>query len=187
MSTDPVAGLVGRAAEGDEDAWNGLVERFSGLVWAIARGYRLDTADAADVSQTVWLRLVEHLGRLRDPSRVGAWIATATRRECLRVARVAGRYVLTDSEDDLEAEPDDDAAGRRLLRQERDTVLWREFEHLSARCRALLRVLVADPTPSYEEVAAALDMPIGSIGPTRARCLEQLRGRIAVEGITGVG
>jgi RNA polymerase sigma factor (sigma-70 family) len=182
VSDDELASWVHAAAAGDAGAWESLVDRFGGLVWSIARAHRLSEADAADVSQTAWLRLVEHLGRIRQPERVGAWLAATARNECLRVLRLSGRQVLTG--DELEA-VDDNARppGAELLRAERDTALWRAFGTLTPRCQALLRVLVADPAPSYEELASALGMPIGSLGPTRARCLERLRRHPDIAGI----
>jgi RNA polymerase sigma factor (sigma-70 family) len=178
-----VANLVRAAAGGDVLAWEELVERFAGLVWAITRAYRLSPTDAADVSQTAWLRLVEHLHRLREPGRVGAWLAATTRRECLLVQKRARRLVPTEADaldrPDL-AEP---GALVALIESERDAMLWRAFERLDDRCRMLLRLLMADPTPSYDEVAAAVDMPPASIGPTRSRCLQRLRTRLATSGI----
>lgn len=188
-SADPLreaelGSLVRAAAAGDQGAWERLVAQFGSLVWSIARAHRLSDADAADVSQTTWLRLVEHLERIRQPERVGAWLAATARNECLRVLRLSGRQVLTG--DELEAVDEDaPAAAAGLLRAERDAALWRAFRTLTARCQALLRVLVADPAPSYEELSAALAMPIGSIGPTRARCLERLRRHPDIEGILG--
>lgn len=169
------------AAEGDQAAWNGLVDRYNGLVWSVARAHRLPTADASDVVQTTWLRLVEHLDRLQDPERVGAWLATTARREALRALRGAARQVVTG---ELPESGSDAFVGAALLIAERDRALWQAFGGLSERCQALLRILVADPPPSYEEVGAALEMPIGSIGPTRARCLERLRGLAEGEGVT---
>src|SRR4051794_4680020 len=156
-----VADLVRAAAEGDRDAWNALVDRFNGLVWSVARSHRLSTIDASDVVQTTWLRLVEHLGRLQDPERVGAWLATTARRESLRTLRQSVRQVPTEELPEAAGDPQPDAA---LLAQERDRALWQAFGGLSERCQTLLRILVADPPPSYEEISAALDMPIGSIG-----------------------
>ena len=176
--------LVRDAAAGDQAAWNRLVERFNGLVWAVVRAHRLAGADASDVVQTTWLRLVEHLDRLQDPERVGAWLATTARRECLRTLRVSARILPTETE--LLPDPGTDAPlGAALLSQERDRALWEAFGGLSERCQALLRLLVTDPPPSYEDVGAALDMPIGSIGPTRQRCLERLRGLAETAGVTG--
>jgi RNA polymerase sigma factor (sigma-70 family) len=179
----PNAQLVYAAAQGDQQAWDALVERYAGRVWAIARGvYRLGPTDAADVSQTTWLRLVENLNRIRDPESVGAWLAETAKNECLRLLRHAGRFVL-DGEVDLDAVANDPPPGAEMFLTERDDALWRAIEGLSERCRSLMRLLMADPAPSYDEVAAVLDMPIGSIGPTRARCLDQLRRRPEIAGI----
>src|SRR6478609_6605842 len=176
-----VAELVRAAAEGDQAAWHGLVDRYNGLVWSVARAHRLSTVDASDVVQTTWLRLVEHLGRLQEPERVGAWLATTARRECLRTLRHSARLLPTDEVPEVVVETRVDAA---LLIEERDRLLWQAFGGLSERCQTLLRILVADPPPSYEEIGAALDMPIGSIGPTRARCLERVRGLAEGGGVT---
>ena len=175
--------LVRAAGQGEQRAWDALVARYSGLVWSIARGHRLDGADAADVSQTAWLRLVENLARIRDPDRVGAWLAATTRNECLRVLRRSGRQVPTDLDGDeeplIEVGPEVD---ERLLVGERDEELRQAFAAVSARCQVLLRLLIADPPMSYDEIAATLDMAVGSIGPTRARCLEQLRRKARITG-----
>ncbi len=167
--------LVKSAAGGDPAAWQALVESFSGLIWSIARGYRLGSADAADVVQTVWLRLAEHLGRIENPDHIGAWLATTARRESLRIARGGAQ---TD-----EASPEQAVlqAEQARLDAQRARRLWRAFSELSARCQQLLRVLIATPPPTYAEAAAALGVPVGSIGPTRARCLQQLRRRLAGE------
>ena len=169
--------LVRAAAEGDQAAWSEIVDRFQGLVWATARAHRLSRADAADVAQTTWLRLVEHLGRIREPERLGAWLATTARRECLRHIRLHGREVPSDEADVFESQSDD-APELALLAAERDTALWRAFGKLSQRCQALLRLLVSQEEPSYEEIGDALDMPVGAIGPTRMRCLERLRENV---------
>ena len=176
-----VAELVQAAADGDRDAWDALVDRFNGLVWSVARSHRLSTVDASDVVQTTWLRLVENLSRLQDPERVGAWLATTARRESLRTLRQSARLLPTEELPEVTEDAKVDAA---LLVEERDRALWQAFGGLSERCRALLRILVADPPPSYEDISAALDMPIGSIGPTRQRCLERLRGLAEGEGVT---
>ena len=173
-ATTDVAALVRAAAAGDERAWSALVDRYSKLIWAIARNHRLGADDAAEVSQTTWLRLAEHIDRLQDPSKVGGWLATTARHESLRVLRGAGRQVPMG--DDM-PEPDHPAPAidEELLRNERDGMLWQAFSRLPARDQALLRLLVSDPMPSYEEIGAAMGMPGGSVGPTRARCLERLR------------
>ena len=171
-----VSALVRGAAEGDEDAWAALVERFSGLVWSVTRGFRLSHHDAAEVSQTAWLQLVEHLGDIREPERVGAWLATTTRRLCLTTLRKAGRAVPVELDDGCLVSPDRTAElDTALDASQRRAALSRALEDLPEPGQALLRLLSSDPAPSYAEAAAALDMPIGSIGPTRARCLERLR------------
>jgi RNA polymerase sigma factor (sigma-70 family) len=174
QQSDPIAQLVRRATDGSPDAWGALVDRFSGALWAIAAGHRLNAADAADVFQTTWLRLVEHLDDLNDLERVGAWLATTARRECLRVLRLAQRQILVG--DDL-PEPATDASEpiADLMRAERDAMLREAISRLRAADQALLCMLTAAPALSYREIAASLEMPIGSIGPTRARCLERLR------------
>jgi RNA polymerase sigma factor (sigma-70 family) len=183
MQTDEagrVAALVAAAAGGDEGAWCKLVDHFGGLVWSVIRGYRMSAADAADVSQTTWLRLAEHIHKVRDPERIGAWLATTAGRECLRLIRHNQRAVPSD--DVFLAEvPDADPAvapETRVLTLERDGELWEAFSELPEKAQMLLRLLFADPPPSYEEISEATGMPIGSIGPTRGRYLAQLKGRI---------
>lgn len=176
MGEGDVGALVASAADGEAAAWEALVDRYAGLVWGVARALGLDAVDAADVSQTTWLRLAEHLPRLREPERVGAWLAVTARREAVRTRQRSARVVLDswcgegpDDEDDLDT---------ALLRDERDALLWRTFSSLSEPCKALLRVLMSDPPPSYVEVGAALEMPVGSIGPRRQRCLQALRRQL---------
>ncbi len=183
MPESAAAALVLAAADGDQRAWNELVERFSGLVWAIARAHRLGPADAADVSQTTWLRLVEHLGRLRDPEHVGGWLATTARHECLRVIRRANRELPDDTLDsDLDPKGEHAPSPESVvLSNERRSLLWQALARLSQRCQLLLRALAAAPQPSYADVSAALAIPVGSIGPTRARCLEHLRKELQTQ------
>jgi RNA polymerase sigma factor (sigma-70 family) len=176
---------IADARAGDQDAWDALVHRFNGLVWAVARGYGLDASEASDVAQTTWLRLVEHLDRIREPERLGGWLATTAQREAFRVLRRAGRQYPTEDLDSLDNTDRPDATPEhRVLDTERDRILWECVEELPPRCRTLLRALVADPRPSYDEVSAALSMRKGSIGPTRARCLDCLRRQLARAGIT---
>jgi len=175
--------LVKAAAAGDEMAWRALVEEFSSLVWAVSRSFRLGSADAGDVYQTVWLRLAEHLGQIQNPGQLGAWLATTARRESLRLIRSRTRSVPMDDAalsdfiraDDATPEQAVLEAEQARLESERAKQLWRAFSELSERCQQFLRVLMAKHRPSYTEAAAALDVPVGSVGPTRARCLQQLR------------
>jgi RNA polymerase sigma factor (sigma-70 family) len=171
-----VAALVAGAAEGDQEAWAALVERFSGLVWSVTRGFRLSHHDAAEVSQTAWLQLLEHLHDIREPERVGAWLATTTRRLCLTTIRKAGRAVPVDLDEGYLVSPDTTVElDTAIDADQRRAALARALENLPEPGQALLRLLASDPAPSYAEAAAMLQMPIGSIGPTRARCLERLR------------
>ena len=178
--SERVAGLVAAAAREDEAAWGELVDLFAGLVWSVIKGYRLSNADAADVSQTTWLRLAEHIGRVREPERIGAWLATTAGRECFRLLRQNRRSVPNDDLA-LTETPDRDPAGQpeaRVVHLERDTELWAAFSELPKKAQILLRLLFADPAPSYEQISEAMGMPIGSIGPTRGRYLTQLRARV---------
>lgn len=177
---EAVAGLVLRAAAGDRLAWEGLVDRFGGVVWAVARGFRLSTSDCGDVSQATWLRLVEHIDRLRDPARVGAWLATTARRECLRCIARRDRWVLSGDGAILDAVADaGPAVDDALLAQENAHAVREALGTLPPAWRRLMELLMADPCPSYDEISRRLGMPVGSIGPTRGRCLERMRAAIS--------
>lgn len=177
MTDVSVTELFRRAEAGDQAAWNALVDRYTKLLWSVARAHRLGDADAADVVQTTWMRLVEHFGRIQDPACLPGWLATTARRECLRTLRSAGHRLFADDEHAILDLVDERCApvDARLLAEERDIALWRCFEKLSARCQVLLRILMATPPPDYATVSATLGIPTGSIGPTRGRCLDQLR------------
>lgn len=174
------ADLVRRAAAGDQAAWTALTDRYTNLLWSVARAMRLTEADAADAVQATWLRLVEKLGTIRDPERLPGWLSTTIRRECLAVLRQRTKVVPTEDFDELPADETAAAVDGRILKDERDAALWRAFEQISQQCRSLLRVLMADPPPSYATVSVVLDMPVGGIGPTRQRCLNTLRRIMAV-------
>ncbi|GIG92738.1 RNA polymerase sigma factor [Plantactinospora endophytica] len=187
-----LAGLVSAAANGDEPAWAELVRRYAPLVLSVIRAHRLNRTDAADVNQTVWLRLVEHLGRVREPAALATWLATTTRRECYRLVRIGRRTQPFDPLDDaVEATigallpQDPSAPDENLLRAERRQALRDGFGQLPARCRELLSLLVSDPPASYREIAERLGMPIGSIGPSQARCLRKLRNSPALAAFVG--
>jgi RNA polymerase sigma factor (sigma-70 family) len=183
---DDVAHLVSNAISGDQAAWSEIVDRFGARVWAICRAHRLSQADAADVFQQTWLRVLEHLDSLRDPARLGAWIGTTCRHEALAAIRRAKRSQPVGDPDllDRAAGPAGDPEAPIVI-ADRNAELWKAFGRLSLRCQEVLRVLVVDVLegrPSYELAAAALGIPIGSLGPTRGRCLAQLRGFLT-EGI----
>jgi len=171
------ARLVSAAAGGDQRAWEDLIGRFSGVVLSVTQAHRLRPCDAADVSQTTWLRFLENVHKLRHPGRAGAWLATTARRECLRVLRRSGRELPTAEAIGLAVADDDAHPEDALLDGEHEELFWEAFGTLPQRSQDLLRLLM-DESRSYEEISRLLDMPIGSIGPTRGRCLDQLRRKI---------
>jgi RNA polymerase sigma factor (sigma-70 family) len=175
-SDGDITRIVSAAAAGDQQSWDLLVARYSGLLWGVTRAHRLGTADAADVVQTTWLRLVEHLPQIRKPEGIGSWLATTARRECLGLLRSGARCQPSEEMELLvDAGAEHAELDSALLTAERDAELWAAFNRLPTRDQALLRLLAVDSPPSYQEISAALGMPIGSIGPTRARSLERLR------------
>ncbi|WP_281275496.1 sigma-70 family RNA polymerase sigma factor [Saccharothrix australiensis] len=160
-----------------------MVDRYAPLVRAVIHRHRLRPADAADVNQTLWLRLVERIDGLRDPEALPGWIATTTRNECLRVLRAHRRTLPYDPlSDDEPVSPVDAVADldEELEAAQRRQALREGFRALSEQCRRLLATLMADPPPSYAAVGEELGMPVGSVGPTRVRCLDKLRRTPAV-------
>lgn len=179
MRDDPsVVALVSRAAGSDEAAWHELVERYAPLVWAICVRHRLSGTDIEDVGQTVWLGLVEQLGRLREPAALPGWLATTTQRECLRVRRASRRCEPFGVDPEAVGLPSGTGAAvieEEIIRAERNALLRAALAELPPGCRRLLTLLMREPPPSYQEVSAILSIRPGSIGPTRARCLQRLR------------
>jgi RNA polymerase sigma factor (sigma-70 family) len=178
MSEDrPVTDLVTRARHGDKRAWDDLVERYAPLVWSICRRHQLRDADANDVQQSVWQQLVSQLDKIGDLAALPGWLATATRRECRRLLRAArgspaAGYVL-----DAETITDQQAgmAEQELLAAERHAALREAFTRLSPCCQQLISMLTEDPPAPYAQISASLNIPVGSIGPRRGRCLDKLR------------
>ena len=162
------------AIAGQDSAWDALLGRFSTAIHAVARSCRLSAYDADDVVQTTWLRLIENAHRIRTPQALGAWLAITARHESLRLIRISTREQPTDP-----CELADDAmtpeATARLIEKERQEILSRAIESLPPHQRVLLQALTADPAPSYQQLSAAMRLPIGSIGPTRQRALASLR------------
>ena len=187
---EDVEGQVLAARNGDTSAWKKLIDGHTGLVWSVIRGFRFDEETSKDVFQTVWLKLAEHLDRIREPAKLAGWLGQTTRNECVGVVRQRSRVIPSDEVADL-GEPLDMAGaslpgpGEILERDENRAAVAAAFERLPDRCQRLLRLLVVDPPVSYEEISDLLDVPIGSIGPTRARCLENLRSSPEVFRITG--
>jgi RNA polymerase sigma factor (sigma-70 family) len=177
-----VTDLVTRARDGDERAWGALVERYAPLIWSICRKHRLDDAAAEDVGQSVWLHLLDQLDRVRDPDALPGWLATTTRRECVRVLHAAqgpqaAGYVL-----DVEGLPDEHGrtADQELLVAERHAALRDALRDLPLCCQRLIAMLTNDPPVPYAEISTRLGIAVGGIGPTRARCLERLRRHPAI-------
>jgi RNA polymerase sigma factor (sigma-70 family) len=176
-----VSRLVQASVNGEEAAWNELVRRYSPLVMAVTRNYQLTAEDAQDVSQTVWLRLVEHLDSLREPEALPGWLATTTQRECVRLVQRGRRVQPVDPHTDstldrgMTVDPDD-----AIIRAELRQALRDGLAELPKRDQLLLQLRAADPPMSYEEIADLLGMRIGSIGPTLRRCLDRLRATAAM-------
>ncbi|WP_290057196.1 RNA polymerase sigma factor [Amycolatopsis solani] len=172
------APLLRDAALGLDSAWLEIVDRYAPLVFAVCRRIGVRDADAEDVSSSVWLRLMTNLDRIREPEALPGWLRTVTQRECLRLLRSRQREIPTDPAlfHDVVAESEFDAGliGRELRDAVRDVVAT-----LPGRDRRLLSLLFGTPAKSYREISAILDIPIGSIGPTRARCLAKARRTLA--------
>jgi RNA polymerase sigma factor (sigma-70 family) len=168
-----VIGLIARrAATGDEAAWRMLFDRFNRHLYWVCRTFRLSSSDADDVVQATWMQLYENIGRIRDPGQIGGWLATTARREALRVLRAQTRELATET---LPDGPDYAELEVEVFTAERTAVLQRALASLPERHRQLLMLLASEPTPDYQELSAALAMPVGSIGPARARALARLR------------
>ena len=175
--------LVAAAVSGNRAAWNSLVERFAPLVTSVIRRFRLNESDADDVRQNTWLRLVEHLERIREPFALPGWIVTTTRNEALRVLSARRRMEPVDPQvdDRLDTLNNEDLAANLLLAERRQAVRGGLAE-LRSEHRELL-LLVSDPEISYRQISRRLGIPTGSIGPTRARCLQKLRDTTAVQAL----
>jgi RNA polymerase sigma factor (sigma-70 family) len=183
---DPLPGRVRAAAAGDAQAWDQLVDQFGGLIWSVCRAHRLSDGDTADVTQLTWLRLLENLDRIRDPRKLGGWLVTTCRRECLAVLR-RSRATIATADDFIERVlGESDAPDQRILESEEYASLWQAFHRLSEWCQQVLRALIVEPEdgpPSYRLVAERLQTKAGSLGPTRSRCLTQLRKLLDTGGI----
>jgi RNA polymerase sigma factor (sigma-70 family) len=178
MRDDPsVIALVARVGAGDQGAWNELIERYSPLVWSICLRYQLNRHDIDDVGQSVWLLLVEQIGSLREPAALPGWLATTTKRECLRILRVTRRHDHDGlpPEDHMPADPAATMIEQEVIAAERNAALRAAFAELPRGCHELLSMLISDPPRAYAEVSATLGIAVGSIGPMRARCLDRLR------------
>ena len=175
------AALLARMAEGDRLAWHRLIEKYERLVWSVAASFRLQAADVQDVAQTTWLRLIQHGHTVRDPSRLAGWLAVTASRESLAVLRRASRDRLLPADEeqpdpsvDVETSAEDHDMAR---------LLWAAVAELPPRQHSLVVALFQDDIRSYDDVSEKCTMPIGSIGPTRARALSRLRRKLVDRGL----
>ena len=164
------------------NTWDALVEWYAPLIWSICCKYRLGHVDAQDVGQSVWLRLVDQLDKIRDPAALTGWLATTTRRECGRVLDTARRSRAPVHALDLENLTDEQAcpADQELLAAERHAALREAFSRLPPDGQQLIAILITDPPVPYTEISARLGIPVGSVGPKRRRCLDKLLIRNSV-------
>ena len=177
-----LAAWVIAAQEGDTGAMSDLVAELSPMLWHVARASGLSPSDAEDVLQTVWLNLLSHVKAIHTPTALTAWLVITTRREAWRVKKADRKQPPTDQEW-LIAIPDPrPGSEEQAIMAEELRQLWAAFLTLPPRCKELLRIVAFVPRPDYDEVAATLDMPRGSVGPTRGRCLEKLRSAMGAEG-----
>ena len=171
MSAPPTTALVTSAANGDEQAWDALVERYAPLIWSICRRYQLGGADADNIGQAVWLQLAGQLGKVRDPAALAGWLATTTRRECGKVRRARhGPQAAGNIPDEQTG-----IAKQELLAAERYAMLLEAFTRLPPCCQQLIALLIEDPPVPYAQISAGLGIPLRSIAPSRGRCLDKLR------------
>ena len=180
-----IAGLVSAARAGNEDAFGLIVTELSPLLWQVARAAGLSSGDAEDVLQTVWMRLLTHLDDIHTSAALTGWLVTTTRREAWRVRAVGRRQIPADQEllDEL---PDvGPGSEEQAIVDEQRRALWAAIGRLSMRCQELLRIIAFAPRPDYAAVAAALGMSVGSVGPTRGRCLAKLRALLAADATGG--
>jgi RNA polymerase sigma factor (sigma-70 family) len=179
--TARIADLLDAAKGGSEDALGQITAELSPMLWQVARAAGLGADDAEDVVQTAWERLLSHLADIRVPQALIGWLVVTTKHEAWRI-RSSGRRQRPADQEWLTALPDR-AAGteEQILLDEQQRALWRAVGRLSAQCQELLRIVAFIPRPDYQSVSAALGMPVGSIGPTRGRCLEKIRVLLADE------
>lgn len=187
LAGDPsVADLVARACDGDQQAWDALVDRYSWLIWRICRRYRLADADAADVSQGVWLHLADHLEQVGEPAALASWLTSATQRECGRILGAGPGSPRSRYRPDAEKIPAGPApaAEQELLLAERHAALFAAYADLPPGDQRLIDLLTAVPRVPYAKISAALGIPVSSIAPSRRRCLAKLRRHPAIAALT---
>jgi RNA polymerase sigma factor (sigma-70 family) len=168
--------------DGDAAALDRLVRLLTPMLWHVVRAYRLDQASAEDVVQTTWLALVRHRDAVGDPQAVVRWLTVTARREAWRLAKAAQRVETTDDAVlDLRADGEEGPEAT-AVRRRRDEALWRAVAALPERCQRILRIVAFTERADYASLSTELGMPVGSIGPTRGRCLAKLRARLGAAG-----
>jgi RNA polymerase sigma factor (sigma-70 family) len=163
---------------GDAVALDELVRLMTPVLWHVVRAYRLSAEVSEDVVQTTWLALVRSRDSIHEAAAVGGWLTTTARREAWRVAKATGRGIPVDDDELDRRLPEEESPESEVVRRDGDDRLWGAVERLSERCQALLRIVAFEHRPDYTSIAANLGMPVGSIGPTRGRCLQKLRALI---------
>lgn len=179
-----LAALVSAAHAGESIAWTRLVDRFDHMLRSVASSYRLSSHDVDDAVQATWVKLYEHIGRLREPEAIAGWLCTTVRRECLRLLQRHVRELLTD-ETDFPGPDDTRSPEAMVLAGEQRVMLARALASLPDRHRRLMTLLVSEQGPDYRQISAALDMPVGSIGPIRARSLARLQRHPELRAVAG--
>jgi RNA polymerase sigma factor (sigma-70 family) len=175
--------IIGLCLNGDSKAWEALIRRYRRLIYSIPVKFGFQTADAADVFQSVCVKMLEHLGTLKDESKVSAWLITTTRRQCIQLRAYKQRESSTDDSFEEPLDPAENLEEVQIEVQQQQTIRD-AVRQLPDRCRKLIEMLYFDSNErSYEEIAETMEMPIPSIGPTRARCLEKLKAKLRTRGI----
>ncbi|TDN92639.1 sigma-70 family RNA polymerase sigma factor [Microbacterium sp. BK668] len=177
--------LFVRWREGDSRAMDELVRLMTPALWHIVRSYGLDAGLAQDVVQTTWLTLVRRHASIADPRAVSGWLTMCARREAWRVGRQHRRATPTEAESLESHLPVHESAEQEAGAADERVRLWTAVARLDDRCRHLLRIVAFDERPDYARIAEDLAMPVGSIGPTRQRCLAKLRAELERAGWGG--
>jgi RNA polymerase sigma factor (sigma-70 family) len=179
---ETAASLFERWRGGESDALDDLVRLLSPMLWQVVRASGLERATAEDVVQTTWLALVRSGESITEPRAVAGWLCTAARREAWRVSKQSTRQRPVEDETIARRLPDEPAAENQVVLDDDNARLWDCLGKLSERCQKLLRIVAAEARPDYSVIATELDMPVGSIGPTRGRCLDKLRHELNLAG-----